>query len=156
MNLVSPELLDKARSLPHPTAAETTGLALPSQQELEDAHWQQEHAGQQLAEFVASMRQRLATPPDDTPAARARYERNAAFLRTLEYFLITNAALITLLDEREETMRESMADAQFTYHQLMLDRSFFQHEARGATQRLYTENDLAKLLTARTSPSYAA
>jgi len=155
MNLLSPENLDKARALAHPIP-QPVGLALPSVESLEDARWQQAHAGEKAMEFVNAMRVSLETPAAATPMARARRDRNLAFVRALEFFFASNANLLTLLDEREELMRESMAEAQFTYRQMRLDRDFYRHEAQAATGRLHHENDLATLLATRFGTSDAA
>ncbi|RPD50033.1 hypothetical protein DNI29_04345 [Hymenobacter sediminis] len=124
-------------------------MNLPDPKELEDARWQQEFAGRKLAEFVATMREALQTPPADTPTARARYDRNLAFLRALEFFLTSNASLLNLLDQREEEMNLEMVDAQFKYTQMALDRDFYQREAQSANARYYQEQDLYKLLQGR-------
>ncbi|SNR91871.1 hypothetical protein [Hymenobacter mucosus] len=124
-------------------------MNLPDPKELEDARWQQEFAGRKVAEFVASMRESLQAQPADTPTARARYDRNLAFLRALEFFLTSNATLLELLDQREEEMNLEMADAQFKYTQMGLERDFFQREAQSATARFYQEQDLFKLLQGR-------
>jgi len=124
-------------------------MNLPDNTLLEDARWQQAHAGEKLAGFVATLRQTLQTPPAATPAARARHERSSAFLSTLEHFLSVNANLLTLLDERQEETAEIMDEANFNFRQMRLDRDYYKLEASRLAQRYYQENDLAALLAKR-------
>lgn len=156
MNLLAPELLEKARQLPRPVVPHPLDLDLPSAKEMEDARWQQQYAGSRVLAFVETLREKLAHEPIATATARAAYDRNAAFVRALDFFFQVNADLLTLLDQREEEMREGMATAQFTFRQMRLDRDFFQQQIRTVNQRYYAEKDLAALLSSRLHPSPVA
>lgn len=124
-------------------------MNLPDPKQLEDARWQQQYAGEKVAEFVAELKAALQTPPTGSEAARARYERNTAFVRALEYFFSANGSLLALLDQREEEMHDEMAAAEFRFRQMRLDRDHYQREAQTLSTRYYHENDLAALLAAR-------
>ena len=123
-------------------------MKLPDFRRLDDAELQAEHAAQQLVPLLEMLELRLLEPPTN-PAHRPRYEQNMALLRALKAYFPAVSGLMELQSEVVGEMGQEMANAQFRYTQMGIERDYLKEELRVANERYYQVLDTLTALSAR-------
>ncbi|UYZ60155.1 hypothetical protein [Hymenobacter latericus] len=131
-------------------------MTIPNQAQLEAAKRHLVHAAALLAPHLQRLQARIDGGPtmeelmlDDE--ARARMLEDQMLLQALvNYGDAVETQTAAMTDVVDECIGE-MARAQFVFHQMKLDRDFFQHSARTATAMFHQAGDIliARTIAAR-------
>lgn len=132
-------------------------MNLPSQTALDDAEAQLQFAAGKLAPLVEMLQLRTESQPAD-PVQWPRYEANRALLLALSAYFAAVDNLAQTHGQQVREMGQEMANAQFRYTQMGIERDYYKTELQQANKRYYANLTLFTTLQNRLpdAPAIAA